>query len=38
MVIGPLSAVTTAPKPIEQFAPIVTSPETTAFGATLALS
>ena len=38
MVIGPLSAVKTAPKPIEQFAPIVTSPQMIAFGAILALS
>src|SRR5437763_5270223 len=31
--IGPLSAVSTAPKPIEQLGPIVTSPHTTALGA-----
>src|SRR5215467_13296479 len=34
--IGPLSAVRTAPKPIELFGPIVTSPQTTAVGATRA--
>ncbi len=32
-VIGPLLAVSTAPKPIELFAPIVTSPQRTALGA-----
>jgi hypothetical protein len=32
--IGPLSAVSTTPKPIEQFGPMVTSPQTVAFGAT----
>src|SRR5262245_25499868 len=33
MKIGPLSATSTQPKPIEQFEPIVTSPQITAFGA-----
>src|SRR5215831_4524710 len=36
ILIGPLSAVRTAPKPIELFGPIVTSPQTTAVGATRA--
>jgi hypothetical protein len=30
---GPLSAVITTPKPMEQFGPMVTSPQITAFGA-----
>ena len=34
---GPLSAVSTAPKPMEQFGPAVTSPHTVAFGATRAV-
>ena len=34
--IGPLLALSTAPKPIEQLAPIVTSPHNVAFGATRA--